>query len=190
MNTDTLSKSQIQEQLDTAFSTTINWIDRYPENELNKIIMEGKWTAAGHVYHLIKSTKAMSVGIRKPKLILRWTFGLNNRNEKSYEQLKNKYNKALESPKVQAPEGYSASPERQFNKSELIARSNHELDQLKKAMIKWNEKQLTKYIVPHPALGKMTIREVLYFTIFHTKHHLNILEEKYKLKKEISCKQD
>ena len=175
----TLNKTQIQGQLIKVFQDTEKWIDRHPEVELNKNIQKGKWTAAGHIYHLIKSTKAVSAGMSKPKILLRWTFGMNNRSEKSMEQLKAKYYNALKSANAQAPTGYSAAEGRSFNKSELIARFNHELDALIKVMSKWSEDQLTKYIVPHPALGKMTIREVLYFTIFHTQHHLNILNEKY-----------
>ena len=182
-----LSKTNIENQLQKAFEEAIQWIDKHPENELNKVVLDGKWTAAGDVFHLIKRTKAVSAGMKKPKLLLRWTFGMNNRNEKSFEQLKEKYYRVLQGPNVQAPTGYSAAKGRQFNKSELIARFNHELDQLIKTMSKWNEKQLSKYILPHPALGKMTMRELLYFTIFHTTHHLNILKEKYDLKTEIVC---
>ena len=36
---------------------------------------------------------------------------------------------------------------------------------------KWSEQQLDKIIAPHPLLGKLTFREILYFTIYHAKHH-------------------
>jgi len=43
---------------------------------------------------------------------------------------------------------------------------------------KWKEPQLDQYIAPHPLLGKITLRELCYFTIYHTKHHLNIIKER------------
>jgi hypothetical protein len=37
------------------------------------------------------------------------------------------------------------------------------------------EAQLDQYLVPHPLLGKITLRELGYFTIYHTQHHLRNL---------------
>jgi len=36
---------------------------------------------------------------------------------------------------------------------------------------KWKEPQPDAYIAPHPLLGKITLRELVYFTIYHTGHH-------------------
>ena len=35
----------------------------------------------------------------------------------------------------------------------------------------FSEKDLDNYILPHPLLGKLTIREMLFFTIYHVQHH-------------------
>jgi hypothetical protein len=34
------------------------------------------------------------------------------------------------------------------------------------------EKDLDNYLAKHPLLGRITLRELCYFTIFHTEHHL------------------
>lgn len=36
--------------------------------------------------------------------------------------------------------------------------------------------ELDKYILPHPLLGKLTIREMMYFTIYHVEHHKKLTE--------------
>ena len=36
---------------------------------------------------------------------------------------------------------------------------------------KWDEKELDEYSLPHPILGKLTIREMLFFTIYHNLRH-------------------
>jgi hypothetical protein len=36
---------------------------------------------------------------------------------------------------------------------------------------KWDEGELDQYQLPHPTLGKRTIREMFYFTIFHNLRH-------------------
>jgi hypothetical protein len=33
-------------------------------------------------------------------------------------------------------------------------------------------------MVPHPSLGKITMRELLLFTIYHTEHHLKVIEKR------------
>ena len=39
----------------------------------------------------------------------------------------------------------------------------------------WSEKDLDKYKLPHPLLGKLTVREMLFFTIYHNEHHLKAM---------------
>ena len=34
------------------------------------------------------------------------------------------------------------------------------------------EERLDQYLAPHPLLGKITLRELAYFTIHHSHHHL------------------
>lgn len=42
----------------------------------------------------------------------------------------------------------------------------------------WSEELLDRRYVPHPLLGKLVAREMMYFIIHHTKHHLDSLERK------------
>ena len=35
----------------------------------------------------------------------------------------------------------------------------------------WSEEEFEIYNCPHPVLGKFTVREILYFTIYHVQHH-------------------
>jgi hypothetical protein len=35
----------------------------------------------------------------------------------------------------------------------------------------FSEQQLDLLILPHPLLGKLTLREMIYFTIYHAGHH-------------------
>ena len=36
---------------------------------------------------------------------------------------------------------------------------------------KYTEEEFDQYILPHPLMGKLTLREMLYFTIYHVQHH-------------------
>lgn len=42
----------------------------------------------------------------------------------------------------------------------------------------WKEKSLDKKRMPHPLLGKITVREMLYITVFYSRHHLTNIEQK------------
>jgi len=45
--------------------------------------------------------------------------------------------------------------------------------EMQAALGKWSDKALDNYLLPHPLLGKMTVREILFFTLYHNLHHVN-----------------
>ena len=44
---------------------------------------------------------------------------------------------------------------------------------------KWSESDLDEYVLPHPLLGDLTIRNMLQFSYYHLEHHLNIMMRDY-----------
>ena len=50
--------------------------------------------------------------------------------------------------------------------------------ELRGAVGRWSEDQLDRYQLPHPAMGKMTVREVLFFTVYHNAHHARRVRER------------
>jgi len=98
-----------------------------------------------------------------------------NRPSKTYEELLAKYKQKL-------AQGGKASgrylPKTHFTKKlTLIQKWQKENENYLEAVeLKWSDDQLDHYIAPHPLLGKLTLRELCYFTIYHTEHHLNIIK--------------
>ena len=176
---DTPTKDQLIQDLKKSFLELIDWINEQPESHFNEELVAGKWTIAGHLYHLIKSTKAVSQGMGMPKEGLQTMFGKSNRPERTYEGMAEKYETKITNNTVNAPSSYAAKSERTFERPALIQRFEGELHDLIGALDDWKEEEMSVYIMPHPALGKCTIREFIYFTIIHTDHHLRILKEKY-----------
>lgn len=181
----TPTKENLMLDMEKIFEETINWFNEQPVEHFNKEMVSGKWTMAGHLYHLIKSTKGVSKAMGMPRLVLRTTFGKSNRVERTFDQQYHKYIDSLAS--IAETSGQAAivgakfvpAEGRTFDKPELIKRFLEELTSMKKQVSKWKEKDLGVYVLPHPAMGKLTIREMIYFTIFHTKHHLDNLQENY-----------
>ncbi len=175
----TPTKTQLIEDLRKSFHDTIGWINLQEEDHFNAEIVAGKWTIAGHLYHLIKSTKSVSKGMLMPKMGLQTMFGKNNRAERSYQGMVEKYEAALRNSNIQAPSKFAAEAGRTFERSALIKRFEEELSDFIQALDHWTEAEMSVYVMPHPAIGKCTIREFVYFTILHTHHHLDILKGQY-----------
>ena len=134
-----------------------------------------KWSIAQNVDHLTKAVKTTRLAYALPKILIRTLFGKANRPSKTYEELVAKYKQKL-------AQGGKASgrylPKTHFTKKlTLIQKWQKENENYLEAVeLKWSDDQLDHYIAPHPLLGKLTLRELCYFTIYHTEHHLNIIK--------------
>ena len=104
-------------------------------------------------------------------------FGKTNRPSKTFDELVAKY-------KVKLAAGGRASrpfipPFISFEKKdELIKKYTLQKQKLIAKIERQSEKDLDVYILPHPLLGKVTLREMLYFTIHHNDHHLELLRNR------------
>jgi uncharacterized damage-inducible protein DinB len=71
-------------------------------------------------------------------------------------------------------------PERMEVTGPLISAHRHDLltrwhrvnTRLRDAVQPWSEQNLETLQLPHPLLGKLTAREILFFTIYHNHHHI------------------
>jgi hypothetical protein len=136
-----------------------------------------KWSAGQNLDHLVRSIKPLQWAYSLPKFILKMMFGKANRASRTYDELVTKYKTKLQ--QGGRASGRFIPPVVSFvQKNELIGRYNHEKEKLVKKIRKQNERDLDKYILPHPLLGKLTLREMLFFTIHHNEHHLNLLKSR------------
>ena len=56
-------------------------------------------------------------------------------------------------------------------KTELLEQWSKASTELVSVAGKWNDSELDEYLLPHPLIGKLTIREMLFFTIYHNLRH-------------------
>jgi len=140
-----------------------------------------KWSVAQNVTHLITSANMTRLAYRLPKFILRLYTGKPNRPSRNYDELVAKYNLKL----VQggrASGQFNTKPVPENRGKENILRSYYKAMETLSTTIQqqWADPQLDQYLATHPLLGKLTLRELAYFTIYHTEHHLNIVKERLK----------
>ena len=133
----------------------------------------GKWTAGQQLDHIYRSVNALNQGLSLPKFIIRLYVGKANRPSKTYEALIAKY-------KLRLGAGGKAAgrfiPRAIDDKEKLLLEKKliNGVEKLCKKVNRYSEPQLDYYILPHPLLGKLTMREMLYFTIYHAEHHQNL----------------
>lgn len=142
-----------------------------------------KWSAAENLQHLIISTNMTTLAYRLPKFIVRLVGGKPNRPSRSYDELKEKYYKKL-ADGGQASGRFVPKPiELKYGKEKLIHNWQNATAAFRLALSKnRTEQDLDNYLARHPLLGRITLRELCYFTIFHTAHHLQAIHKISKTK--------
>ena len=137
----------------------------------------GKWSAGQNLDHLIRAIKPLQIAYTLPKFVLTILFGKTNRPSRTYDELVIKYEAKLTAGgKASRP---FIPPTVSFEKrAGLIKRYTAQKQKLIAKIEKQSDADLDKYILPHPLLGKVTLREMLYFTIHHNEHHLKLLKSR------------
>ena len=174
----TLSKEEILKELQTACS---KFIDFCSSIDIRTFYFQPgeKWSIAQNVEHLIISANTTRLAFTLPKFVVKIYAGKPNRASRTYDELVNKYKLKLEQG-GKASGRFIPQKVREDNRKESM------LESFKRAMKKledsiekkWKDDQLDQYIAPHPLLGKITLRELCYFTIHHTYHHLDIIKQR------------
>ncbi len=167
---DIQDKTQIKAALRQSFGSIVYAINDISEELFTQARAEGKWSPGEILGHLILSTKPLNKALTMPKPLLQSTFGMNNRKERTFDEVRQKYYSRLEEG-VKAPENMSYRGVAEKGKEAMINSFTDELGKLLVHVDTWSEKDLSDYVLPHPAIGKLTIREMLFFTHFHTEHH-------------------
>ena len=140
-----------------------------------------KWSVAENMQHLILSINTTSLAYSLPKFLVRWVGGTPKRDSSSYEALLARYDKKI-ADGAKASSRYIPKPiEIKYGKDKMLQRWNVVTSKFTNALSnKRTEADLDHYQAKHPLLGPITLRELCYFTIFHTKHHLETINKRLK----------
>ncbi len=168
------SKNNLIREIQTTFTQFQIYIESLPEEVLFRKHIPGKWSIAENVEHLNICLNQTNLGLRLPKMLLKLMSGTPSRDSLTYEMLVVAYREVLKSG-GRAPERYL--PHETGDRSTLLKAFSVEVElHLKILRSKWREEQLDEFQLPHPMLGKITIREMLYFTMYHIRHHRQAIE--------------
>lgn len=170
-----MNKAQIIHELQEKHQAFTNYLE--PMNQSDFLFAHPhKWSAGQQLDHLVKSTKPLLLSIRLPKFVLKIVFGKANRASKTYEGLVEKYQLKLQEG-GRASAAFIPPPIDFDQKLALSNQLNKIIQQLTKGISSFTEKDLDTIILPHPLLGKITYREMMYFTICHVQHHQDLIKK-------------
>ena len=135
----------------------------------------GKWSTGQHLEHIRMSVRPVALALSVPRWFLRWRFGSPNRPPRTYDALVQRYKEKL-SAGGRAPSRFVPRMVRAAEIHIAAAAMSRAVDDLCKRVRRWQEADLDHYLLPHPLLGKLTIREMLFFTIHHVQHHMALVQ--------------
>lgn len=174
-----MDKENIINQLEETHQKLFNWLENHPEEKwMNG--PEGKWTTGQHMLHLVNSCKLLNKALGYPKFLIKYKFGVSNREGRNYEAVAKRYDERLaeSQEKAKAFNKDLATPSIK-EKKHLISSLQIQNKKLQYKTRKLKDRHLDTLLLPHPLMGRMTLREIIMWTDHHTKHHLSILENKY-----------
>ncbi len=132
------------------------------------------WSPADNVRHLIKSTVPVARALRLPKVALRLLFGPGRSPSLAYAELVARYRDILAAGGKAgrfAPAPRRPPEDLDSWQGSLVTELRDALGALARALGSWREGDLDRCRLPHPLLGKLTVREMILFTLYHCEHH-------------------
>jgi hypothetical protein len=174
-----MDKKSIVEILEEKHQKLLDWLAATDDDLWTKG-PENRWTSGQHILHLAQSSELLNKALRYPKFLIRYKFGTSNRPSRSYDQVAKRYEERLVESQEKAKKYNSnlriPTPKEKRELMDDLQILNKKL-QYKTRRLK--DKHLDTLLLPHPLMGKMTLREIIMWTAHHTDHHLEILKKEY-----------
>lgn len=174
-----MEKDAIAELLEKKHQILFNWLENQPTDIWDKG-PDGKWTTGQQIQHLVDSLQLLNNALSYPRFLLKFKFGLCNREPRNYNTVAKKYQKKLLENKERAKVFNQKLKNPKLNERErLLTRLQIQSKKLQYKTKKISDKNLDTLIIPHPLMGKMTVREIIMWTAHHTEHHTKTLTMTY-----------
>lgn len=165
-----MERSTIINELNNRYEAFASFVKGLSEADFTFSPDGEKWTAGQQIEHLCRSVAPLNKGLMAPEFALKAMFGTADHESASYDELVAKYLKGL-ADGGKAPAEFVPKPVAFDRRNELLGELHAQVAKLCKNVEKYDEAKLDRLVLPHPLLGKLTLREMLYFTMYHAEHH-------------------
>lgn len=139
------------------------------------------WSPADQVRHLTRAIRAVNQGLVLPRPALLVLFGWSRRPSRSFEALVADYKAALAGGGRAGrftPRAVEMTEQTAIGRERIMAHHGVAIQAFANALERWADRALDRYRLPHPLLGKLTLREMAYFTLLHNVHHVRVAERR------------
>lgn len=133
----------------------------------------GRWAPAGHLRHLTLTHRRVTQGLGMPRPALRVMFGAPS-THRPYPEVVTAYRAALAAGGT-APDRYVPAPDTdptEATRTAVLDGYARGAEALRAALARWPDAALDTHALPHDLLGRLSVRELTYFTHYHDLHHL------------------
>lgn len=148
----------------------IDFVNTLSEDQWN-YAEPAKWSAGQQLKHLHLTILPFTRALQSKSVLLE-KFGSIQRETLEYEQVIDLYMRSSrKAPDPYVPESVS------FNeKQELIRNMEETIAVIRLLFLQFEENELNQYVLPHPLLKLLTIREFFYLMSYHPLHHLKSIQ--------------
>lgn len=173
-----MNKSEIEDSLEKRYLSFANYINRLNKDEFT-FADEATWTAGQQLKHIVLCVNPLVQVFGMPNTIIERNFGTKEAQSRTYDKLLEDYleklNQGGKAPNQFIPEIVSENEKSELLNTlpKLIAKLNTEIEV-------FTEKELDTLCIPHPLLGNISLREMLYNAIYHVEHHQKQTENNLK----------
>ena len=170
------TKETIVSEIKNATKRALDWFDAVPADKFFVRTVK-TWSPSDNLDHLVRSLKSLNRVLKMPKSIVRMIFGQSNHPSRTYDEICKIYEERLAEgaqasgiylPKQKSPDHVKKK------KKELLLKFDEVSNSLLSSLKKWEDDEMDQYQLPHPLLGRLTIREMLFFSVYHTLRHARV----------------
>jgi hypothetical protein len=145
------------------------------------------WTSAEQLDHLNLAVRAVARGFSMRPWLLRMLFGRAGSPSRGFDEVRDTYRSGLARGAGAARDYLPrreqlAAAEVAGRRAELVARWARVNAAVRHALSRWHESDLDRVRLPHPILGKITAREMLFFMLYHNGHHVAAAKGRFGLR--------
>jgi len=164
-----MTKAEITLQLELHYNSFLDYLKELSEKEY-QYSYQHKWTAGQQLEHIVKSVEPLVKLYSMSPAAIEQMFGKTNQPNQSYEQLTATYKEKL-AVGGKAPSRFLPVPNTFDQRADLLKTLHQLVHQLKLIILSTKEEDLETLLIPHPLLGKISLKEMLYNAIYHVQHH-------------------
>lgn len=170
-----MNKKEITEALSQNHQSFINYLNDLTINDF-EWTREHKWSAGQQLEHIVICVKPLVKALGMDKKMLEQTFGVAAGAGKTYDELLALYVTKLNTG-GKAPDRFVPQPVLSNQRETLTAGLVKLVMELNHTLERFTEQELDTLCLPHPLLGTISIREMLYNTIYHVEHHHHVAQQ-------------